>query len=146
MSSAGTGGPTSTPTPSGIEFRFTCSGKTYVSLHYHRGQPDENKSTWDDSFSRLDEFYLFDASDGANWYHGGDYYGIVQDAARVVGSRGEHAAIFPATQNTSDPWHGYPLLIRRSRDDVVPNPIIDRWVEEGHLSFYDGERLKRGKL
>lgn len=133
-----------TATSNGIEFRFTCNKKTYLSLHYHRGAPTAHKSTWDTSFSRWDEFNLFDASDGQNWRHSGDYYGIVRDAARVVGSRGERAAVFPATQNRSDPWHGYPLLVRPSRDDVIPDTLIDRWVEEGHLTFAHGERLSEG--
>lgn len=139
-------GPTTTATNSGIEFRFTCNGKTYVSLNYHRGVPTNHKSTWSDAFCRWDEFYLFDACDRENWSGHNNYYGIVQHAARKVGSRGERTAIFPATQNVTDAWHGYPLMIRPSRGDVIPDSLITRWVDQGHLSFDQGERLKRGKL
>lgn len=133
-------------TTAGTLFEFTCNRKAYLATNHHRGQATTHKSTWQATFTRDEEFLLFDTADYEEWTVGQGYYGILNGAHAPIGSDGQHVAYFPETQNASDPWHGFPMAVNPSRDDVVPDILIDRWVAEDVIGFAAGERLRRGKL
>ncbi len=135
-------------TPSGILFGPNGSGKTYISLNYHRGVPTAFKSTWDTSISRVDEYDIFCDADGANRCDAsGVYWGIRNMSFDVLGSRGERLAKFPATVNVQDPWHGYPASPNLKGEADLPSEGVLTVLETyGDMARVWVRRLRTMKI
>jgi hypothetical protein len=128
--------------PGGLLFKHTRTGKSYISLHYHRDPKRAAKSRWHEDFKPQDEFNLFDQADHGEWQcDKGDYWAVAGDQIRALGSRGEILAKFPRTSNADDPWHGYPFE-PRAVDFTIPSAVVARWQEAKVISRIVAKRIR----
>lgn len=138
---------TGTPTADGLTYGPTAAGTTYISLYYHRGGRKPDKNYWEPAFTPGEEYALFDHAETEEWSDTQDHlWGIVDGGKTILGLRGEKIARFPAPQNDSDPWHGYPVSPKDRYDDVPPDEVIDRWSDTNVITRAVARRIKKGKI
>lgn len=63
----------------------------------------------------------------------------------VIGEKGEKFAFFPAVQNLTDSWHGYPVMASNPDRPLRPN-LMAYLKSIGYLSDIDIVRIKRRAL
>ena len=127
----------------GILYGPTKSGKTYVSLYYHRQiNRLQNKCVW--CISSDEEYGLFEEADDNNWQDGnGHYWGVCNQGDAPLGTQDERICKFPRTSNPQDAWHGYPVACSK---DTPSDDFINSWIESGIISKKVGRAIQRGKL
>jgi hypothetical protein len=128
-------------TSNGIEFGPTQSGKIYLCAKWHRGrQNTTHKTKWIITYK--EEFEVFCCADDADWKDdAGNYWSIKNGEA--IGDNDERVAKFPVTQNSHDPWHGYP--VRHDRDKP-PLRLIYFWKENSLINRVLARRLRDGRM
>jgi hypothetical protein len=127
----------------GVLYGPTKSGKTYVSLYYHRQvNRSQDKCIW--CILSAEEYALFDEADDKNWQDvNGHYWGLHDLGNTPLGTQDERICKFPRTSNLQDAWHGYPVA--RSKD-TPSDDFINHWIENGIISKKVGRAIQRGKL
>ena len=128
----------------GVRYLFTCNGKSYRSLDYHRGNRGRHhKSVW--SVARDEEFDIFDTADSNDWADGDNgYWGFQGHTPAEIGVDGERIAVFPDKSDNAEDWHGYPVHVSETRRPTVD--LIQKWQNDDKMRFAVAEKLKRGKL
>src|SRR5882724_2866430 len=103
----------------------------------HHGA-DKKAAQWVSSLTLDEEFAVFNMADENDFADvNANLYGIERigaDDLRVLGTRGEQVARFPATAQ-NQPWHGYPAWAlaggNRAGDDMKPTKaVLDRMKEK----------------
>lgn len=126
-------------------YSATCQGTDYLSVGYHRGRTSADKSAW--SIGRGEEFALFQESECKRWIgHDRANYGTLRNAQAAVGTEGEIVAKFPPRTNRSDPRHGYPMTLDKSRGDVVPDEVVTLWEDTGHVEWGRAQLIRKAKI
>lgn len=138
----------STATSSGIMFGPTQKGKWYISVYKHRGSGSPiHKSCWLHSVAPQVEFTIFVWSDDGDWRcSGGHYWGLrTQDGSEIepLGNKGERLCKFPRTANSTDPWHGYPVL---TSEDAPPDEFVEQWLHNRVITRTVARRIQKGRL
>lgn len=133
-------------TGGGLQYGPTTSGKMYLSAWKHRATRNKHKSFWSITFKPEEEYALFDRCDEQEWLDAkGAYWGLVDGGKRVLGALDERLGYFPPNGVTAAPWHGYPVS-SADVDYVVPDVVIDVWVEKKEISNITAKRIRGGKL
>jgi hypothetical protein len=128
----------------------SCAGTRYDSWHYHRGGGAPDKAVW--CVPSQAEADLFCDAEAGQWRDSaGDLWGVTQQAAESLGSRGERYAHFRQPSAPAAGWHGFPVtnnprLVGRGRVREIPNEALLRWEETGRIDFVVRTRIARGKL
>lgn len=115
----------------------TATGKYYQPnpVHNASAAPREDKTRW--CITESDQFCVFEEADNANRETEEGLLGmdIRNGKLEVLGMEGEKIAFFPATRNSSDPWHGYPETMARIGDsfdsffiDMLDNNEISKSI------------------
>jgi hypothetical protein len=131
--------------------RTSRSNFQYQFTPKHHGA-DKKAAQWLPSLTLDEEFAVFNTADQNNLADAqGDLYGaekVGADDLRVLGTRGEQVAKFPATpQNQA--WHGYPAwaLAGGNRAGEVMKPakaVLERMEAEGIITKRGRKRLGKG--
>ena len=135
-------------TGDGIEF-ISCAKSLYLSRHDHRSVTGTKnpKSIW--QLSRANECHTFCGAQLQQWSDkDGDYWAVARDGQEDFGTRGERVAFFDAPVNNTDPWHGYPVGGKRGLpiQRTPPDELIERWYNNGWISYVTFSRLMGGRL
>ena len=132
-------------TRDGLEFGPNDSGKLYMSMNYHRGTRNPNKSTWHQDFKPQEEYELFDRGDRDAWRCArGHQWGIAEDGSRRLGSGGERVSFCPMNENLTVPWHGYPVFAEGAYK--VPEEVIAIWEDGCVVGRITAKRLRRESI
>ena len=121
---------------------------------HHRNGPSED-AQWlgQPELSRDNEFQVFDDADFHNIADtNGNLFCVrrkIDESVPTLGTRGEQVAQFPVN-NSSTPWHGYPIwpiLIRRDGDSLRPvePDVLKIMVEANFIEQNEKRRLLKGK-
>ncbi len=123
----------------------TSRGHFYQPSPYHsrtsRVRP--SKSRW--AVKEGHQYLVFLPADEAFWHckDGRGLFSIELGGKTILGRRGERLAFFPDPQNSTDPWHGFPV----SSSERQPSPdVIDSWVRAGVISEHVRRKLEGGRL
>jgi hypothetical protein len=137
-----------TQTSSGLLFPANSTGRTYISLNYHRGQPTADKSTWSEDLPRTDEYAIFCKTDTEQWSDDrGNLWGLRNNCDDVLGSREERLCKFPSNNNLNDPWHGFPVSpLLRGDDDAPSVKLVTSWIENRVVTRTVGRRIQKQKI
>jgi hypothetical protein len=139
----------STPAPGEASPIFTCCNPPdeYQALYYHRtNSSNPAKSHW--RLTAADECHTFCESRDYGWTDATGTYWYFSFDGQPVGTREEVLAQYPAPQNLTDPWHGYPIsaapkaIMKRS----VPLSVIDLWSASPGMPKYLENRLRKRQL
>jgi hypothetical protein len=133
----------------GILFEADPPGKSYISLHKHRGAGDRrHKHMWAVEFVPTAEHALFCKSQQHNWSdEDGNYWGVEPNGMVQLGERGEIIAKFPANANPINPWHGYPVAPEDGKEnDCPPDELVLAWIETSTITETLGFRIMRRRL
>jgi hypothetical protein len=71
------------------------------------------------------------------------HLGLLAQCTVILGGDGEVIARFSMPQNTSDPWHGYPV---KSTDIKISEDFLDFLEEEKIITPLVRVRIAKGKL
>jgi hypothetical protein len=115
--------------------------------HRHIARGSRNK--WSASCSPACEYDIFCDSEDNNWRDSRPHLWGLQQGLAEIGQSGERIAKFPAPQNTTDAWHGYPVsaLDPRREFEHRPEPnLVLRWRLAGLIDEVDQARINRGKV
>jgi hypothetical protein len=135
--------------PNGLLFNANASGKTYISLHQHRGNGSRKyKSRWSQAFGPPHEHALFCLADASTWQDvSGHFWAVHNAGATVIGERGEILCKFPVNGNPNVPWHGYPVSAANESDgDCPPDDFVESWWQSGAVSKTLARRIQKRKI
>jgi hypothetical protein len=136
-------------TSSGLYFPETTTRSAYLSLNKHRlaGGPG-NK--WDGSRCPVAcEYEIFCQSEDNSWRDSRPPLWGLRKGLPQIGTNRERLAKFPARQNQTDPWHGYPVSALDHRREIEHRPepaLVRRWREAGLIDDVGEARINRGKV
>src|SRR5262245_27703375 len=133
--------------PDGIHFGPNGSGKLYLSMFAHRGAIPR-KSQWLPSVSPPDEYGVFCTADEHDWCdEARNYWGLLDDQATPLGTRGERLAKFPTNAVRTAPWHGYPVSPGSGRQGDAPtDALVDVWIDAGSVTKTIGRKIQRRRI
>jgi hypothetical protein len=123
----------------GYQYQFTTK--------HHGGNKSE--AQWDPELTLNEEFAVFDEADQANLLDKkGNLYGAVKvgaDDLRILGTRGEQVAEFPAPSPPS-PWHGYPAfpLEGSNHEAAPPREVLTAMMKADIITKRGRRRLAKG--
>jgi len=137
-----------TVVPNGLLFAANASGKTYISLHQHRGNGSrQHKSMWSQAFTPADEHTLFCFADANNWRDvAGHFWAVHAGGATVLGERGEILSKFPSNGNAHVPWHGYPVSPALGGGNCPPDDFVEAWWQAGVVTKTVKTRIQKRKI
>lgn len=132
--------------------------KTYLSIEKHQPNSKNSHAKW---VSQDREIEVFDAADyGAflkeegheSWEVDGNLWGFMKEQGDVltVGTESQQFGFFPKPQNETDDWHGYPIMPNAKGNQIkkynIDKSLLERWVQDGHLTQQQVTIIIRGKL
>jgi hypothetical protein len=129
----------------------TRSGYRYMFTPKHHGA-EKNAAQWLPILTLEEEFVVFNTADGLGLADTqGNLYGVQRigdDDLRVLGTRGEQVAKFPAT-DPNQHWQGYPAWplagSNRGGDDMKPSKAVsDEMMEADLITKRGRKRLGKG--
>lgn len=141
--------PANRTTSSGLEYGPTHNGKTYLSIFRHRGTGSRrHKNMWATNILPDTEYSIFCSADEKDWYDAsGHYWGVLNQGHTILGEQGERICKFPYTQNSTDPWHGYPTSPREGRENDTPSDVlVESWIAESVVTKEMGRKIQKFRI
>ena len=129
---------------------YACASRpSYMSVDYHRAAGRaNNKGLW--IISRDEEatrFYCAIDHNNSSPEYPGMWHLETDDT--YVGRDRELIAFFPAPENPTDPWHGYPFTFERAAPKAriqALKQVAKRLEAAGSLSLARATKIRRGEL
>jgi hypothetical protein len=133
--------------PDGIHFGPNGSGKLYLSMFAHRGGTSR-KSQWLTAVPPPSEYGVFCHADESEWCDSAqNYWGVLDDRASPLGTRGERIAKFPCSKVPAAPWHGYPVSPGSgSPGDAPEDDLVEEWMSTGSVTKAVGRKIQRRRI
>lgn len=117
----------------------------YQPIHYHartaRQRPEKNR--W--CLREGEQYEVFRVADEPWWqcFLNHCLFSIIDNGNTVLGMSGERLAKFPLPRNSSDPYHGFPILT----DDDKPSPaLLDLWEATGIITPHVRRKIEHSKI
>lgn len=117
-----------------IVYQRPIGRRKYLSISKHFAHARNGYSKWLDINI---ERNTFDCADYGNFSHlvsdeswtdsNGNLWGFLQNFPDV-GVDGEQFGFFPVTQNTTDEWHGYPIIPFVEKE--LSQELLQSWVDD----------------
>lgn len=118
----------------------------YKCVGYHRGKPNNNKSTW--SISIPEEVSCFKKSIESGWSDNQAWFGVYVPNGNKIGKLGINGysedlyiAKFVTDAKT---YHGYPGDYIRNTTDIPSLSILEKWKDKGWISKSKMMKISRG--
>jgi hypothetical protein len=122
--------------------------QTYLSRTKHQKNGSGNYAKW---VSQDIEIETFDNADALPiWECDNHLWGFIKSENNIlaVGTRKEQFGFFPATQNITDDWHGYPVFPFKEKNKKydICKSLLKIWEENNDLTVDEIAILTKGKL
>lgn len=115
--------------------------RKYLSIAKHQSTSQNRFSKWVNIATERD---LFDFADYGNYHKtpdvdlswactDGNLWSIKQDRSSV-GTNNQQFGFFPQPVNTSDSWHGYPIIPFSNSRYSISDDLLERWVLDGVIN------------
>lgn len=117
----------------------------YKPIHYHArtARQRSEKNRW--CLREGEQYEVFRIADDPWWecILNRCLFSIVNSGKTPVGMGGERLAKFPLPRNSSDPYHGFPILT----DEDKPGPaLLDLWESTGIIPYHVRMKIEHGKI
>jgi len=121
--------------------------RTYLSRTKHQKNGSGTFAKW---ISQDIEIETFDNADSIPiWKCDSHLWGFIKnDVVVTIGTKKQQFGFFPATQNITDDWHGYPVFPFKEKNKKydICKSLLKTWEENNNLTADEIAILTKGKL
>ena len=134
----------------------TRSNKKYLSISKHQKNARNHHSKWKtidleiETFNNGDKGSL-DGSDKESWLCTSSLWGFCKasNSIKIVGTEKQQFGYFDIPRNTTDHWHGFPVIPFKKQGETrydICKSLLDEWVKEKVLTADEVAILTKGRL
>jgi len=128
--------------------------KTYLTRSKHQKNGSGNYSKWKSQNLEIETFNKADCGttvEGTlkSWECNCHLWGFIKNGnITTIGTKKEQFGFFPATQNITDDWHGYPVFPFNGDNEKydICTELLDSWRDNNELSPDEIATLIKGRL
>lgn len=126
-------------------FGPTTKNKYYQPVFYHNRTASKNhhKTKW--IIKQNEQYCTFELSDDNDWKCNklDGYFSIIDNGKVILGSSDEILGFFPENSNSTDPYHGFPVM---SSDFEISEELLLIWKNNNIIDERVHIKLLKGQL
>ena len=136
--------PSATENNNGL-FGPTNNNHYYTSVHYHKRNATHKKGKTRWAIPSNGEYHVFKTADENQWLcnNNNALFSVIDMGNEVLGENEERLGYFRVPVNTSDPWHGFPVM---SSNYAPSSDLLDFWEKKGIIPYHFRLKIELRKV
>lgn len=111
--------------------------------HNKNASKNKHKTRW--ILKENEQYEVFRISDENAWIckSNSALFSILNNGSEIFGENEERLAFFRVPNNTTTPWHGFPVF---SSDYEISTILLDDWIKNKVITLAIRMKIERGSL